>query len=91
MSQAFSTGRNLSFIRYCLDRWSEGESRYLLRLVGLSGYRPSKKRLRILAEDLDQEVRTQIENRLIGKTLPDAVSIRRLSHHPSEARRQTWP
>lgn len=85
LSLAYSTGRSLSYIRYCLDRWSEGESRYLLRLVGLSGFPPSRKRLRFLAEALDQEVRTQIENRLIGKTLPAEVSTRRLSadpHHP---------
>ena len=85
LSQAFSTGRSLSYIRYCLDRWNEGESRYLLRLVGLSGYRPSKKRSRSLAEALNQADRSRIANQLIGKTWPDGVSIRRRSaelHHP---------
>lgn len=39
MKVAFSTARNRTYLRYCLDRWEEGEAIYLLRLLNLRPYR----------------------------------------------------
>lgn len=35
LSRAFSTGRSLKYLQYCLDQWNEGRTVYLMRLFEL--------------------------------------------------------
>ncbi len=43
MSQVCTTPRSLKYLRYSLDQWSEGNSDYLLRLLGLLSYYRSRR------------------------------------------------
>ena len=46
LKAAFSTGRALIYLQYCLDQWEAGKPVYLLRLFGLKPY-PTSGRTRL--------------------------------------------
>ena len=89
LNQAFSTGRNLQYLQYTLDRWNDGQPVYLLRLFSLKPYPPPKRRRLTSAEASALEDPSQTNRRPTG--LPSCSTIPTTEIPQPQPRRPIWP